>query len=114
MQLLALLVHTLSNWLASWCRGPHCAILNQLLELELILLLALLTFAPATCYSRPWCACQILFLELGPLQLLATLVHTLWLASWYRRPHCAILNQVLELELMLLLALLTFAPAACY
>jgi len=31
LQLLALHVHTL--WLASWCRGPHCAILNQLLEL---------------------------------------------------------------------------------
>jgi len=46
--LLALLVHTL--WLASYCRGPHCAILNQLLELELMLLLALLTFTPATCY----------------------------------------------------------------
>ena len=42
------LLHTL--WLASWCRGPHCAILNQLLELELMLILALLTFAPAACY----------------------------------------------------------------
>ena len=38
MLLLALLVHTL--WLASWYRGPHCAILNQLQELELMLLLA--------------------------------------------------------------------------
>jgi len=45
--------------------------------------------------------------ELGPLQLLALLVHTLWLASWYRGPHCTILNQFLELELMLLLA---FSP----
>jgi len=42
------LVHTL--WLASWCRGPHCIILNQLLELELMLLLALNTFTPAACY----------------------------------------------------------------
>ena len=54
-----------------------------------------------------------LVLELGPLQLLALPVHTLWLASWCRGPHCAILNQMLELELMLL-ALLTFAPATCY
>ena len=46
--LLALLVHIL--WLASWCRGSHCAILSRLLELKLMLLLALLTFAPATCY----------------------------------------------------------------
>ena len=46
--LVALLVHTLG--LISWCRRPHCAIRNQLLELELMLLLALLTFAPATCY----------------------------------------------------------------
>ena len=45
-----------------------------------------------------------MFLELGPLQLLALLVHTLGLASWGRRPHCAILSQLLELELMLLLA----------
>jgi len=29
---------------------PHCALLNQSLELELMLVLALLTFAPATCY----------------------------------------------------------------
>ena len=43
LQLLALLVHTLE--LASWCRGPDCTILNQLLELELMLLLALLTFS---------------------------------------------------------------------
>jgi len=55
-----------------------------------------------------------LFLELGPLQLLALHVHTLWLASWCRGPHCAILKQLLELEVMLLLALLTFASAACY
>jgi len=55
-----------------------------------------------------------LFLELGPLQLLALLVHTLGLDSWCRGPLCAILNQLLELELMLLLALLTFAPATCY
>jgi len=48
LQLLALFVHTL--WLASWCKGPHCAILNLLLELELMLLLDLPTFAPATCY----------------------------------------------------------------
>jgi len=47
-QLLVHLVHTL--WLASWCRGPNCAILNQVLELELMLLQAHLTFAPATCY----------------------------------------------------------------
>jgi len=26
-------------WLASWCRGPHCGILYQLLELGLMLLL---------------------------------------------------------------------------
>jgi len=31
-------------------QGAQCAILNQLLELVLMLLLALLTFAPATCY----------------------------------------------------------------
>ena len=111
LQLLALLVHTL--WLASWCRRPHCAILNQLPGLELMLLLTLLTFAPATCYSRPWCACQSLFQELGPLQLLALLVHTPGLNSWCWRPHCAILSQLLELELMLLLALLTLAPATC-
>jgi len=55
-----------------------------------------------------------LFLELGSLQLLALLVHTLWLASWCRGAHCAILFQLLVLELMLLLALLTFAPATCY
>jgi len=48
LQLLALLVFTLR--LASWCRGPHCAILNKLLELELMLLLVLLTLAPATCF----------------------------------------------------------------
>jgi len=46
--LLALLMHAL--WLLSWCRGPYCAIQNQLLELELMLLLAPLTFTPATCY----------------------------------------------------------------
>ena len=61
-----------------------------------------------------FCTCLSLFRELGPLQLLALLVHTLWLASWCRGPHCAILNQLLELELKLLLALLTFASAACY
>jgi len=55
-----------------------------------------------------------LFLELGPLQLIAILVHTLWLASWCNGPHCTILNQLLELELMLLLPLLKFAPATCY
>jgi len=48
VQLLALLAHTL--WLTSWCRGTHSAILNQLLELGVMLLLALITFAPATCY----------------------------------------------------------------
>jgi len=52
-----------------------------------------------------------LFLELGPLQLLDLLVHTLWLASQCRGPHCAILSKLLELELMLKMALLTFAPA---
>jgi len=62
-----------------------------------MLLLILLTFAPATCYKGPWCACQSLFLELGPLQLLAFLVHTLWLASTCRGPHCAIHKQLLEL-----------------
>jgi len=46
--LLALLLYAL--WLSSWCRGPHCAVLNKLLELVLTLLLALRTFAPATCY----------------------------------------------------------------
>ena len=35
MLLLALHVNTIR--LASWCRGPHCAILNQLLELVLML-----------------------------------------------------------------------------
>jgi len=69
---------------------------------------------PATCYKWPWCTCQSLFRELGSLQLLATLVHTLWLASWCRSPHCAILNQVLELKMVLLLALLTFTPEICY
>jgi len=105
-------VHTL--WLATWRRRPHCTILNQLLELELLLLLALLTFAPAACFEGPWCACQCLFLELGPVLLLSILVHTLCLASWCRSPHCTILNQLLELELMLLLALITIAPATCY
>jgi len=46
--LLALLLH--AHWQASLCNGPYCAILSKLLELELMLLLALLTFAPATCY----------------------------------------------------------------
>ena len=55
-----------------------------------------------------------MFLEIGPVLMLALLVHTLWLASWCRGPHCAIQNQLMELELMLLLALLTFTPAACY
>jgi len=62
LQLLALLVQSL--WLASWCTRPHCAIINQLLELELMLLLAFLTFASAACYKGPWCACQSSFLEL--------------------------------------------------
>jgi len=48
------------------------------------------------------------------LQLLALLVHTLWLAPWYRGPHCAILNQFLELDLRLLLTLPTFALATCF
>jgi len=85
-----------------------------LLELKMMLLLALLTFAPETCYYGPLCTCQSFFLELGQLQLLALFVQTLWLSSWCRGPHCAILNLLLELELMLLLALLTFAPATCY
>jgi len=85
-----------------------------LLELKMMLLLALLTFAPETCYYGPWCTCQSFFLELGQLQLLALFVQTLWLSSCCRGPHCAILNLFLELELMLLLALLTFAPATCY
>jgi len=55
-----------------------------------------------------------LFPELGPVLLLALLVHTLWLSSWCREAHCAVLNQLLELELMLLMPLLTFAPATCY
>ena len=63
MLLLALLVQTF--WLASWGRKPHCANLYHLLELELMLLLALLTFAPATCYMGPWCACQSLFESWG-------------------------------------------------
>ena len=79
-----------------------------------MLLLALLTFTPATCYLGPWCACQSLFLELGTLQLLALLVYILWLLSWCTGTHCAIPNQLLELRLILLLALLTFAPATCY
>jgi len=33
-----------------------------LLELELMLLLALLTVAPASCYKGPWSAFQSLFL----------------------------------------------------
>jgi len=49
LQLLALLVYTLL--LASWCRGPQCATLNQFLELELMLLLALLTSALAAFFS---------------------------------------------------------------
>jgi len=110
--MLALLAHTL--WLASWCRGPHCTILYLLLELELMLLLALLTFAPEICYLGPWCARQSWFLELRPVQLLALLVHTLCLTFWCWGPHSAILNQLLELELMLLLDLITFAPATCY
>jgi len=55
-----------------------------------------------------------LFLELGPVLLLALLLHALWLSSWCRGPHCAILNQLQGLELMLLLALFTFAPTTCY
>ena len=77
--------------------APYCAILYQLLELELMLLLALLTFTPAACYQGPWCAFQSLFRELGPLQLLALLVHPLWLASLCKGPHCAILNRLLKL-----------------
>jgi len=84
------------------------------MELQLMLLLAFFTFALATCFSRPWCACQCLFRELVPYKLLALHVHTLWLASWCRGPICAILKHLLELEPMLLLALLTFAPATCY
>jgi len=83
-----------------------------LLELELILLLALLNSPQATYYLGPWCTCQSLFQELGPLKLLALLIHTLWLASWCRGPLCAILNLLLELELMLLLVLLTFDLSA--
>jgi len=49
--LLALLVHAL--WLASWGRRPHCAILSQLLELELLLLLVLHAFALAAYSIRP-------------------------------------------------------------
>ena len=45
MLLPALLVHGL--WLASWGRRPHCAILSQLLELELLLLLVFLAYALA-------------------------------------------------------------------
>jgi len=71
-----------------------------------MLLLALLTFAPATCYKGPWCACQSLVLEMGPVLLPAILVHTLWLASWCSGPLCAILSKLLEHELMLLLAFL--------
>jgi len=55
-----------------------------------------------------------LFRVLGPLQLLALLVHTLQLASWSNGPYCAILNQLLEMKLMLLMALLTLAPATCF
>jgi len=69
-----------------------------------MLLLALLTFAPATCYLRPWCASQSLIRELRPLQLLVLHGHTLWLASWCRKRQCAIFNQLLKLQLMLLLA----------
>ena len=89
-ELLALLVHIL--WLASWCRGPQCAILNQLLDLELMLLLAHRTFAAATCYKGPWCTCQSLFLKLRPVLLPALLLHALWLSSMCRGPHCAIQN----------------------
>jgi len=46
--LLANVLH--AHWQAFWCNGPYCAILSKLLELELMLLLALLTFAPATSY----------------------------------------------------------------
>jgi len=47
-----------------------------------------------------------MFLELGPVLLLALLVHILWLSSWCNGPNCAILSKSLELELMLLLAFL--------
>jgi len=108
----ALLVHIL--WLASWCRGPHCATQNQLLELELLLLLDLLTVAPASCYLGPWCACQGLFLKLRPMLLLALHLLAPWLSSWCRVQLCAILNQLLDLELMFLLALLTSGLAASF
>ena len=44
-------VHAL--WLAFWGRRPHCAILSQLLELELLLLLVLLAYALAAWGSGP-------------------------------------------------------------
>jgi len=85
-----------------------------LLELVLILLLALITFAPESCYKGPWRASQSLSLKLRPVMLLALLLLALWLLFWCRGHYCAILNQSVELELMLLLALLTFTPATCY
>jgi len=74
--LLALLEQTL--WLASLCRRRYCAILSQLLKLELMLLLALLFIALLACSKGPWCACKSLFLEPGLVQLLANFV----LANW--------------------------------
>jgi len=51
LPLLALLVYAV--WLAFWGRRPHCAILSQLLELELLLLLVLLAYDLAAWVLRP-------------------------------------------------------------
>jgi len=51
VQLLALLVH--AQWLASWCREPHCTSLSKLLELELLSQLALLAYDLAAWVLRP-------------------------------------------------------------
>jgi len=49
--MLALLVHI--PWQASERRGPHCAILSKLLELEMLLQLALLAYDLAAWVLRP-------------------------------------------------------------
>jgi len=71
-----------------------------------MLLLAILTSAPAACNKGPWCVCQSLFLDFRPVLLLAVFLHANWQAFRCRGPYCVILGRLLELELMLLLAFL--------
>jgi len=79
-----------------------------------MLLLALLTFAPATCYSK---ALLRLPKQVPGAVVIATAcpscAHPL-AGILVQGPHCTILNQLLELELMLLLLYFTTALAAIF